>query len=59
MDRHPSPLEIKAALLGELADDYDAHPYGSTDLTIPIRIYRLIDRAIEKAYARHNERKAA
>lgn len=59
MTRQPSPLDIKAALLRELAVDYEAHPYGGNDMAIPIRIYRLIDRAIEKACADHNQRKVA
>lgn len=50
---HPTPAEIKAAIFEALADDYNRVPYGAQpgEMTMPIRVHRIVNEAIDKACA--------
>lgn len=46
---HPTPAEIRQAIVRRLDDDFRKNPYGGDVPAIPVRVHRLIDEAVTEA----------
>lgn len=47
--RHPTPLEIRAAIQKALHDDFEQNGGYKCDNAIPFRVHGIVDKAISQA----------
>lgn len=53
--KHPTPAEIKSAIMAAFIEDYRQHPQGGSVPFIPARAISLVEKAISEANAKSQE----